>query len=98
MSVTTEALLDSSTVPSLSELTEIQSFDDGGVVLNTRSGQLYSCNHVTLAYLEMVDGERSIAEISEAIAEAYGEPLAEVQSDLLDISAEFAREGLVTFR
>lgn len=90
--------VDGAAVPALSEIAEVQPFDDGAVILNTRSGQLYSCNHVTLAFLDLVDGERSIAAISALIAEDYEQPVAEVESDLIEVNTELVAEGLVVLK
>lgn len=90
--------IDGSAVPALAEIAEVQPFDDGGVILNTVTGQLYSCNHVTMAFLEQVDGTKTIDAIAAAVAGIYDVSSDEVGRDLIEISAELAGENLLTIR
>jgi hypothetical protein len=91
-------VIDGTAVPAMAETAEIQPFDDGGVIVNTQTGQLYSCNHVTMDYLSMVDGVKTIDMLAAAIAEAYSADVAEVQRDLIDISGELVGEDLLAVR
>ncbi len=86
------------TVLVMADFAEVQPFDQGGVILNTETGQLYSCNHVTMACLRLIDGERTIDMVASAIAEEYSAPPDEVSKDLIEISTELANEKLVTIR
>ena len=92
------AAIDGSTVFALARKVEVQSFDQGGVILNAETGQLYSCNHVTLAYLKLLDGERTLDAAAAMIAEEYEVPVDEVSRDLIEVSADLAGESLLTAR
>ena len=59
-------------VLSVAEGAEIQPFEDGGVLLNADTGQLYSCNHVTMAYLQRMDGRKSIEALAVEVADHRG--------------------------
>jgi hypothetical protein len=85
-------------VPTLTPSVEVQPFDAGGVILDTVTGQLFSCNHVTMTYLGLVDGMSSIDMLAAAVAEHYEMSPEIVARDLIEISIELANVNLLTLR
>ena len=61
-----------------SPVASFQSVGDGAVVLLADSGQLFSCNDTSEAFLRKVDGKRKLSEIIDLLAEEY-----EVSRDVL---------------
>ena len=45
------------------------SADEGGVLLHLRSGQYHGVNELGLVIWELLDGERTVAEVVEAVRE-----------------------------
>ena len=43
----------------------------GAVLLDTKSGHIYSCNETAQDFLGRLDGSRDVAEISRAMTEDY---------------------------
>lgn len=90
--------IDGNTVLSIAEVAEVQPFDDGAVVLNIDTGQLYTCNHVAMKYLALLDGHKTIDTLAETVAEEYSIPVSEVRNDLIEISGEMVGESLLSVR
>ena len=71
-------------VYSLSPVASFQSVGDGAVVLLADSGQLYSCNDTSEAFLRHVDGKRTLGDIVDLMAEEYEVERALVAEQLAD--------------
>jgi hypothetical protein len=54
-----------------SPVASFQSVGDGAVILLADSGQLFSCNDTSEAFLRQVDGKRTLDEIVALLAEEY---------------------------
>lgn len=88
--------IEAHTVLSLSEHFSIQPVDDGAVILLADSGQLYTCNETTEAFLAKVDGRRRFDEILALfVAEFEVEP-ALAQADLARLAEGLLEEGVLT--
>ncbi|MEP9389179.1 PqqD family protein [Mesorhizobium sp. KR9-304] len=82
-------------VYSLSPLASFQSVGDGAVVLLADSGQLYSCNDTSEAFLRHVDGKRSLADIVDLLAEEYEVEREMLEADLAELAASLIQEGVI---
>ncbi len=69
--------------------------DDGGVVLNLVSGEMYTLNDTGLAFLSRVDGEATIDAIAAQMLEEYDVEADVLAADLVELAAELHAEGLV---
>lgn len=69
---------------------------DGAVVLVFGNGQLYSCNDTSAAFLDAIDGQRSLGDIALLIAGEFEAPPAEILADLRDLASEMLSEGIIT--
>lgn len=72
--------------------------DEGVVVLNPNDGQYFSLDDVGGRIWELCEGERSIAEIAEILAEEYEADASVIQGDALELLRELRDEGLVAVR
>lgn len=82
-------------VLSLSPVASFQSVGDGAVVLLADSGQLYSCNDTSEAFLRHIDGRRTFAEIVDLLAEEYDVERAVLEADLAELAESLKREGVI---
>ncbi len=69
--------------------------DDGGVVLNLVSGEMYTLNDTGLAFLRRVDGEATIDAIAAQMLAEYDVEADVLASDLMELTTELQSEGLV---
>jgi hypothetical protein len=91
-----DAVLDDATVLALSSTHTLQAFGDGAVLLDTQSGQLYTCNASLEGFLRRVDGSRSLAAIVSDFREEFEVGEAEARADLAEIAGSLLDEGIVT--
>ncbi|WP_421853088.1 PqqD family protein [Oricola sp.] len=59
---------------------------EGGVVLNSASGRLYTVNDTALAFLRELDGKRSVSEIAERLSEEFAQNHAIILRDLIPVA------------
>ena len=83
------------TVFALSPVASFQSLGDDAVILMVDSGQLYSCNYVTEAFLKAVDGVRSMGEIIDAVHPQFEVDRQTLCGDLLALASDLSTEGIV---
>ncbi|HEY6630282.1 MAG TPA: PqqD family protein [Rhizobiaceae bacterium] len=79
----------------LSPVASFQSVGDGAVVLLADSGQLYSCNDTSEAFLRHVDGKRSFGEIIDLLAEEYEADRQVLEADFAELAASLKQEGVI---
>jgi hypothetical protein len=79
----------------LSPVASFQSVGDGAVVLLADSGQLYSCNDTSEAFLRHVDGKRSLGEIVGLLAEEYEVERDVLEADLQELAESLKQEGVI---
>jgi pyrroloquinoline quinone biosynthesis protein D len=79
----------------LSPVASFQSVGDGAVVLLADSGQLYSCNDTSEAFLRHVDGKRSLGEIIDLLAEEYEAERDVLEADFAELAESLRQEGVI---
>jgi hypothetical protein len=79
----------------LSPVASFQSVGDGAVVLLADSGQLYSCNDTSEAFLRHVDGKRSLGEIIDLLAEEYDAERDVLEADFAELAESLRQEGVI---
>ena len=72
--------------------------DEGVVVLNPNDGQYFSLDDVGGRIWELCEGDRTVAEIANVLAEEYDADASVIQADALELLRELRAEGLVTVR
>jgi len=89
------AEIDETKVIVLSSVASFQSLGDSAVILMLDSGQLYTCNETTEAFLKAVDGVRSLAEIIDTVLPEFEVDRDTLRSDLLALAANLSVEGII---
>ncbi|MDX8521643.1 PqqD family protein [Mesorhizobium dulcispinae] len=85
----------SETVLRMAEDASVQHVGDGAVVLLARSGQLYTCNGTTEAFLDKVDGARSLDQIVDLLSDEFEVDKATLDADIAALAAELVVEGIL---
>lgn len=78
-----------------SPVASFQSVGDGAVVLMADSGQLYSCNDTTEAFLRHIDGKRSLGEIIDLLAQEYEVERDVLEADFSELAENLKQEGVI---
>jgi pyrroloquinoline quinone biosynthesis protein D len=68
---------------------------EGAVILTIGSGQLYTCNDTTAAFLGVVDGKRTFAEVVEDLHAAFDVSRDALYRDLAELAEALMAEGIV---
>jgi Coenzyme PQQ synthesis protein D (PqqD) len=92
------AEIDDSTVLSMSNNASFQSLGEGAVVLLVDSGQLYTCNETTEAFLKLVDGRRRFDAIIDALLTKFDIERARAAGDFLEIAEQLRTEGIIEIK
>ncbi|RWA77596.1 PqqD family protein [Mesorhizobium sp. M1C.F.Ca.ET.193.01.1.1] len=87
--------IDSETVLRMADDASVQHVGDGAVVLLARSGQLYTCNGTTEAFLDKVDGARSLDQIVDLLSDEFEVDKATLDEDIAALAAELVAEGIL---
>lgn len=82
-------------VLALSPVASFQSVGDGAVVLLADSGQLYSCNDTSEAFLRHVDGKRPLSAIVDLMAQEYEVDREVLEADLVELAENLRQEGVI---
>jgi hypothetical protein len=82
-------------VYALADGVSFETVSDGSVVLVFRSGQLYSCNDTSTAFLAELDGQRTLEQVAVAMAETFEAAPEDILADLDAIAAEMLSEGII---
>ncbi len=67
----------------------------GAVIVETKTGELYSCNDTTTAVLEAIDGQRRFDDIVGELHGRFEVDRAVLEADLHAIGAELLDSGLI---
>ncbi len=86
---------DEATILAMAPTASFQSVGEGAVILLTDSGQLYSCNETTEAFLKSVDGVRTLGDIVDAVMSEFAVDRDTLSTDLLALAAELEAQGIV---
>lgn len=88
-------MIHEATIVALSPTASFQSLGDSAVILMTDSGQLYTCNTTTEAFLKQIDGSRTMAEIIDGVIAEFDIDRDTLRGDMIGIANELAAEGIV---
>ena len=89
------AEIGSETVLRMADDASVQHVGDGAVVLLARSGQLYTCNDTTEAFLGKVDGTRNLDQIVDLLSDEFDVNKATLDQDMAELAAELVAEGIL---
>lgn len=68
---------------------------EGAVVLIIESGQLFTCNDTTSAFLSEVDGKRSFGDVVSRLLETFDVSANDLRGDLSALAKKLEQEGIV---
>lgn len=90
-------MIQDSSVLSLAEGVSYQPLGDGegAVVLIIESGQLFTCNDTTSAFLAAVDGQRPFSDVVVHLLDAFDVSKDELRSDLSMLAEQLRQEGII---
>ena len=89
------AEIGSETVLRMADDASVQHVGDGAVVLLARSGQLYTCNDTTEAFLGKVNGTRNFDQIVDLLSDEFDVDKATLDQDMAELAAELVAEGIL---
>ncbi|MBZ9881664.1 PqqD family protein [Mesorhizobium sp. CA10] len=89
------AEIGSETVLRMADDASVQHVGDGAVVLLARSGQLYTCNDTTEAFLDKVNGALKLDQIVDLLSEEFEVDKATLDQDMAELAAELVAEGIL---
>jgi pyrroloquinoline quinone biosynthesis protein D len=92
------AEIDGTTVLSMSDNASFQSLGEGAVVLLIDSGQLYTCNETTEAFLKLVDGTRRFEAIIDALLTEFDVEPGAAMCDFMEIAEQLMAEGIIEIK
>ena len=69
--------------------------EEGAMMVRFGDGQLYSCNGVTAAFLEALDGRRDFAAIVDLLTQSFEVEPDRLAADLGLLSEQLMAEGLI---
>jgi hypothetical protein len=90
--------IDETAVFALAPNASFQALGEGAVILMIDSGQLYTCNESTEAFLKMLNGERSFGAILDLLVAEFAIDRETLAQDFLPIVGELRSEGIVELR
>lgn len=82
-------------VYALADGVSFETVSDGSVILVFRSGQLYSCNETSTAFLTELDGKQDLGQVAAAMAEQFDAAPEEILGDIETIAAQMLSEGII---
>jgi hypothetical protein len=68
---------------------------DSLILLNPQDGQYYTLDEVGARVWQLCDGRRAVADVIAAIHAEYDAPLAAIQTDIVELLDDLAREKLL---
>jgi pyrroloquinoline quinone biosynthesis protein D len=89
---------DESTVFAFAANASFQPLGEGAVVLNTDSGEFYTCNETAEAFLRNVDGKRNFGAILDLLVAEFATDRKTLTRDFLPIASHLQSEGIVEIR
>lgn len=84
-----------SDIISISSCATFQSLGDGAVILRTDSGQIYTCNETTEAFLKIVDGRHTFGEILKRLVAAFDIDQDTLTADISSLADDLIEQGII---
>lgn len=96
----TASPLSEQTVLALSDDVTVQELGEteGGVVLNLRSGEMYTINDTAVTFLQNLDGQLSIGLVADKLVDMFDVPRDVLVADLMELGEQLGSEGLISAR
>lgn len=89
--------IDDETIFSLSKSVSFQPLgqDEGAVILLIDSGEIFTCNDTTSAFLRAIDGERTFQSSVGLLAEQFEVDPPVLRADLQQLAANLIEHGII---
>lgn len=68
------------------------------VILSFSTGYLYTCNETAAAFLDALDGQRTVDEVVDLLEAQFDAPRERIQADAVELANELISENLVVER
>ena len=81
--------------PKQAPYTTSETVDDQAVIINLNEGIYISLNETGSFLWQRLDGERTLADIAQELADAYDVPLSVTRSDVLALAQELLKESFI---
>jgi hypothetical protein len=85
-------------VLSLAPNASFQSLGEGAVILMIDSGQLYTCNETTEAFLKNIDGQRNFGAILDLLVLEFAVDREIVSEDFRSVAGNLHSNGIIEIR
>jgi Coenzyme PQQ synthesis protein D (PqqD) len=92
------AVIDETAVFSLTDKASFQALGEGAVILMIDTGQIYTCNETTEAFLKVIDGQRDLASILDLLLTEFDADRETLASDFAELAQELQDEGIIEVR
>ena len=69
---------------------------DGGVILNLRTGEMYSVNETGVAFLQKLGNQNSVAAIADQLVETFDVSRDVLIADLIELGGQLLAEDLLS--
>ena len=83
-------------IPKRAENIQWREFGTDGILLDLTSGDYFEINEVGLMIWTLVDGQKTIAEIIEALARYFDAEVADLVEETREFLTELITKGLIT--
>lgn len=83
-------------IPKRAENIQWREFGTDGILLDSTSGDYFEINEVGLMIWTLVDGQKTIAEILEALARYFDAEVEELVEETREFLTELMTKGLIT--
>lgn len=83
-------------IPKRAENVQWREFGTDGILLDSTSGDYFEINEVGLMIWTLVDGQKTIAEILEALARYFDAEVEELVEETREFLTELITKGLIT--
>ena len=80
---------------SLAPDASFQSLGEGAVILMINSGQLYTCNESTEAFLKNIDGKRNFGAILDLLVSEFAADRETLSQDFRSVAGDLQQNGII---
>lgn len=87
--------INETSVISLATNASFQSLGEGAVILMINSGQLYTCNESTEAFLKNIDGKRSFGAILDILVSEFSADRETLSQDFYVVAGDLRQNGII---
>jgi Coenzyme PQQ synthesis protein D (PqqD) len=92
------AVIDETPVFSLTDKASFQALGEGAVILMIDTGQIYTCNETTEAFLKVIDGQRNLGSILDLLLAEFDADRETLANDFAELAQELQDEGIIEVR